>query len=1444
MKRWLNFKSRHGGPFAKKPSPRRGWALRNWGIDPSKLVAPEQAPATTEMLDEYQRKAMQKHIADKQAVDNTAVIIRGNPKFIADNPAAEDFYANLQKHMEQQGYAVTQDAGEPHTTPPAANVWLGHSRGVDRFRFAPEGTRTIGLGAPDGINHPDDTAMKPGDVPTAAHYKLTPEMLAALSAKLQKQSEQKTFYHGSPTPNLTSLQVRQPSRPTHVPGVYSTDNLDWAALYALAKNHRGMAVVGGATPKLLIPKDTELLPESTVYEYASDKYTPPPESDPNIGWAVRHDVTPTKAHIVKLVDHMKNIERFDDKESLRKRFAELTGKTASSKLRSLFKLVPDSARSGMYRAFVGKTPAGLMKTTVDPFGRTQIVRSELSDKFRGMGLGKKMYMELARQVPGGRISSDTEVSDAAQRVWRSLMRQGRGVSYGSGVHMNTLGVLGFRFKDLVARLDAAAKGLGANPSLFKMTLPQKIPLIKQSALLPEVQLQEHQKRIQDAVDDDNPRMIVYHGLGSGKSLSALAAAEAAKQKYNDDYGIVAPASLRGNFQKEVEKFTTGSKPEIMSYTGLGLGKKFTNQPQTVIMDEAHRLRNPGGSAAQAAKGVAENAKRLLLLTGSPITNSPSDLANLISLVARKNISPQEFERRYVGYKTVHPGIINFLAGVKPGVRPVVKNENELRQTLTGHVDYQPSKTPEGVNVNEEKITVPLSGTQQRIQKALRTKIPPGFLWKLDKEFPLSRDELSKLNSFLTGLRQNSVSPLPFRADKDTFKAFQQSGKLQEAYKRLRETLDSDPRRKAIIYSNHIGAGLEPYAAALNRYNIPHGMFHGGVPTKIRQQALKDYNEGKLRALLIGPAGAEGLSTKGTNLIQLLDPHWHESRTQQAQGRGLRFDSHDDLPEELKNVAVQRFISKSEEPSFIGKLMGYRRERTGDEILERLSKEKEVLNERFRQLLREVGTQKKTAAQGMGAAPAPTPAAPKPPAAPTTPSPGFVQSGKFTYLAGKAPPPQAPKSLKPGPMPASLMSGKAELKPAPVTVQAGMKTPEDTIRAGVRNMTGYDVPALSFSGPGRDPSQVGTLVGMGMDMWNNGFMRKTNADLTAFGEKQAVVPLLAAAAPYVLPAASAVGLGALSYAGFEGARAAKEHIAPSPPPPTPIINYNIAPENMNPWAAGAIGAAAVGTPIAAYYAYRRWADRKKQPEEKTPAYAFGKKQASSTLESLLSNKLLLGSLKGGLMGGAAGAISAEKGKILRGALRGATFGVPVGLLSAAGGKTFKDFSDTELAYGGKPVGALPGYQQVMHGAAEPTGAVLGALAGMPLGAHLLAKTDKEFEKADQRENDTKKKDEKEAGFRWYKRFPMTENLAVNLSLGGPSLTVKKLIPGTSFTLGKRAPRMYIGTPIPGLAYQQYLSPKKHKVKAEKEFKDDPDDQRTLFEKIKDTLFGSDYGPNAD
>lgn len=478
---------------------------------------------------------------------------------------------------------------------------------------------------------------------------------------------------------------------------------------------------------------------------------------------------------------------------------------------------------------------------------------------------------------------------------------------------------------------------------------------KIAAMRSEIEPQEHQQRVADRLTTDNPRMLLYHGLGTGKSLASILGAETAKKKFNEDYGIVAPASLRENFSKEVNKFTTGSTPEIMSYTGLGLGKQFAQQPQTLIVDEAHRLRNPHSASSRAVADTAARAKRLLLLSGSPIVNSPTDLASPLSMLTGQDISPQKFEEQFMGTEKVSPGFFNSLRGIEPGERTVVKNEAALRRLLAGHVDYQPSKTPEGVSVNEEIVNVPLSAEQTKIQDAIRKKIPLQFLWKLDKEFPLSSEEVNKLNSFMTGLRQSSLSTQPFRADKDSLKAYEQSGKLQEAAKRLKEFLATDERKKAIIYSNFVGAGLNPYAAGLSQAKIPYGIFHGGIPVEARKKALNEYNAGKLRALLIGPAGAEGISTKGTNLIQLLDPHWHESRSNQAQGRGLRFDSHEGLPDELKNVLIQKYISASQEPGMIGKLLGSKRIRTGDEILSGLARGKEELNERFRQILREEGS---------------------------------------------------------------------------------------------------------------------------------------------------------------------------------------------------------------------------------------------------------------------------------------------------------------------------------------------------------------------------------------------------------------------------------------------------------------------------------------------------------
>lgn len=95
----------------------------------------------------------------------TAVIIKGNPKRIT-KKTYKGIYEDLKKFLEKLGLEVFFDDGSPYTTPPIADIWIGHSRGVDRLKFAPKETLTIKIGShdTDAINHPEEvTSSDPKD---------------------------------------------------------------------------------------------------------------------------------------------------------------------------------------------------------------------------------------------------------------------------------------------------------------------------------------------------------------------------------------------------------------------------------------------------------------------------------------------------------------------------------------------------------------------------------------------------------------------------------------------------------------------------------------------------------------------------------------------------------------------------------------------------------------------------------------------------------------------------------------------------------------------------------------------------------------------------------------------------------------------------------------------------------------------------------------------------------------------------------------------------------------------------------------------------------------------------------------------------------------------------------------------------------------------------------
>jgi len=243
----------------------------------------------------------------------------------------------------------------------------------------------------------------------------------------------------------------------------------------------------------------------------------------------------------------------------------------------------------------------------------------------------------------------------------------------------------------------------------------------------------------------------------------------------------------------------------------------------------------------------------------------------------------------------------------------------------------------------------MSAADQYVDKALTEEAPAWVQYKVRKGLPPSKAESSDLNAFLTGARQAQLSPGVFSQTGMPGEATKQ----QAAFDRFKAQLDANPDHRALVYSNYLDAGLSPYRQLLDKNQIPYGTFTGDMKAQERAQAVKDYNEGKLRALLVSSAGGEGLDLKGTRQMQLLEPSWNEEKLRQVVGRGIRYQSHAELPEDQRTVAVERYLSTfPQETGWRKALFGKNTDQTADQYLAGMSQDKERLNAQVHDLLRQ------------------------------------------------------------------------------------------------------------------------------------------------------------------------------------------------------------------------------------------------------------------------------------------------------------------------------------------------------------------------------------------------------------------------------------------------------------------------------------------------------------
>ena len=150
---------------------------------------------------------------------------------------------------------------------------------------------------------------------------------------------------------------------------------------------------------------------------------------------------------------------------------------------------------------------------------------------------------------------------------------------------------------------------------------------------------------------ENKKYILADDMGLGKTTSTIIAAlESGAKKIL----IICPASLKINWQREIENYTDRSiyisegknfsQEHDFVIINYDIIKNFHNVKKKsdsqilganfdlVVVDEAHYIKNGQAQRTKLINDLVKKVDRLWLLTGTPMTSRPMDYFNLLSLI--------------------------------------------------------------------------------------------------------------------------------------------------------------------------------------------------------------------------------------------------------------------------------------------------------------------------------------------------------------------------------------------------------------------------------------------------------------------------------------------------------------------------------------------------------------------------------------------------------------------------------------------------------------------------------------------------------------------------------------------------------------------------------------------------------------------------------------------
>jgi SNF2 family DNA or RNA helicase len=405
----------------------------------------------------------------------------------------------------------------------------------------------------------------------------------------------------------------------------------------------------------------------------------------------------------------------------------------------------------------------------------------------------------------------------------------------------------------------------------------KTPIIKKNKenciKRSEKTLKDYQTKVVKFMDN-NRGLIVFHKVGSGKTLTAITVSQCYLDKYPQNRVIViTPAGLLNNFKDEM---TSGYKNlnhldryeyySIQGFVNASKRNEINCNKILLIIDEAHNLRTPPSKSVKKPKGIntkhilecAEQAHKVLLLTGTPLYNQVSDIRTLYDMIR----NPSEHALAGKSYTNT------FLF-------------NKLKCKISYYDPENSDKFPK-----RETKMIPITMTkfyQKKYEEIVEDILGSG----------------TGLAKTIFGDKNLEVFYNAIRRAVNNLDNSEENGKTTWVVDKIKNT---PPNEKIIVFSNFLDAGMNLITQRLPN-TIKYGIIRGNVSMKKRKEIVKQYNDNKIQVLFISKAGGEGLDLKGTRSIIIMDPSWNQSSIEQVIGRGIRFESHDHLPPSERIVTI-------------------------------------------------------------------------------------------------------------------------------------------------------------------------------------------------------------------------------------------------------------------------------------------------------------------------------------------------------------------------------------------------------------------------------------------------------------------------------------------------------------------------------------------------------------